>query len=128
MASPLRYVEHHLFEHGAAQGIRITVEFDGTTRILSGEGNGPIDAAVHALAGAGIALEVRAYEERSMGHGGDARACAFLEVAVPAQPGECHGAGADANIVTASIKALISGANRLAARQASPNAANLSRR
>lgn len=122
-AAPLRYVEHHLFEHGEAQGIRITVEMEGVTRILSGEGNGPIDAAVHALRMAGVAVEVRSYEERSMGHGGDAQACAFVEVAIPGQSGECHGAGADANIVTASIKALISGANRLAVRSALPQAA-----
>ena len=122
-AAPLRYVEHHLFEHGEAQGIRITVEMEGVTRILSGEGNGPIDAAVHALRMAGVAVEVGSYEERSMGHGGDAQACAFVEVAIPGQSGECHGAGADANIVTASIKALISGANRLAVRSALPQAA-----
>jgi 2-isopropylmalate synthase len=45
----VRYVEHHLFEHGSAQGIRLSVEIDGRVHLLAGEGNGPIDAAVHAL-------------------------------------------------------------------------------
>jgi 2-isopropylmalate synthase len=112
---PIRYLEHHLFEHGSAQGIRLTVELDGTTHLLTGEGNGPIDAAVHALAGIGATLQVRSYEERSMGTsgaGGDAVACAFIEVTRPGSGQEHYGVGMDSNIVTASIKALISGVNR----------------
>ena len=113
-AHPVRYVEHHLYEREGAQGIRLSVEIDGVVHLLSGEGNGPIDAAVHALRGAGIALQVRGYEERSMGSsadGGNARACAFVEVA-QAGGRECFGVGIDANIVTASIKALTSAASR----------------
>jgi 2-isopropylmalate synthase len=113
--TPVKYVEHHLFEHGNAQGIRLTVEVDGTTHLLTGEGNGPIDAAVHALRSVSAGLQVRSYEERSMGsssEGGDARACAFLEITRPGGR-ECYGVGLDANIVTASIKALLSGINRM---------------
>jgi 2-isopropylmalate synthase len=136
----VRYVEHHLFEHGKAQGIRLTIEVNGVTHLLSGEGNGPIDAAVHALQGAGIDVQVRSYEERSVHaseHAGDAQACAFIELAPVAggseQPPRCaapqggatpalgrpgggsehYGVGIDGNIVTASIKALLSGVNRL---------------
>jgi 2-isopropylmalate synthase len=113
---PLRYIEHHLFEHGSAQGIRLTVEMGGKIHSLAGEGNGPIDAAVHALRSLGVDLQVRSYEERSMGssgEGGDAKACAFMEVTRPGSGQECHGVGVDANIVTASIRALVSGINRL---------------
>ena len=109
--SPLRYREHHLFEHGSAQGIRLSVDIDGTPHLLTGEGNGPIDAAVHAFANAGITAQVRSYEERSMSTGGEASACAFIEVA-GGSGGECYGVGIDANIVTASLKALISGVDR----------------
>jgi 2-isopropylmalate synthase len=111
----VRYVEHHLFEHGKAQGIRLTIEVDGVTHLLSGEGNGPIDAAVHALQGAGIDVQVRSYEERSVHaseHAGDAQACAFIELAPAAGGAEHYGVGMDDNIVTASIKALLSGVNR----------------
>jgi len=117
-ATPVDYREHHLFEHGNAQGIRLTVNIDGKTHILSGEGNGPINAAVHALQSAGIRIQVRSYEERSMvpmGEDGNARACALMEIAGAAGNGECYGVGIDSNIVTASIKALISGINRLGA-------------
>ena len=115
-AAPLRYVEHHLFEHGKAQGIRLRVEAGGMPHLLTGEGNGPIDAAVHAFQGLGIDLKVRSYEERSVGmsqEGGNAQACAFLEIACPGSGGETYGVGLDANIVTASLRALVSGINRL---------------
>jgi 2-isopropylmalate synthase len=71
---------------------------------------------VHALRGLDVALHVRSYEERSMSssrHGGDAQACAFIEVTRQDSADECYGVAVDANIVTASIKALVSGANRI---------------
>ena len=83
-AGPVRYREHHLFEHGEAQGIRLSVDIDGVPHLLTGEGNGPINAAMHALESAGIKVQVRSYEERSMvpmGEDGNARACAFVEMA-----------------------------------------------
>jgi 2-isopropylmalate synthase len=113
---PVRYVEHHLFEHGKSQGIRLSIDVDGVAHLLKGEGNGPIDAAVHALRSIGIDIQVRSYEERSIDAGEEAeqaQACAFMEVRSPAANVECYGAGVDTNIVTASIKALISAANRL---------------
>jgi 2-isopropylmalate synthase len=112
---PVRYREHHLFERGAAQGIRLSVEIQGEPHLLVGEGNGPIDAAVHALQNAGFDVQVRSYEERSMGassDGGDASACAFMEIADSRGGFDCYGVGMDSNIVTASIKALVSGINR----------------
>ncbi len=111
--SPVGYVEHHLFEDGSAQGIRLTVQRNGEKYVLTGKGNGPIDAAVHALGSVGIAVQVRSYEERSMGKGEDAKACAFMEVMLAGGERECYGVGMDANIVTASLRALTSGVARL---------------
>ena len=114
---PVRYVEHHLVEHGAAQGIRLVVEIGATRHLLVGEGNGPIDAAIHALRGAGIDVQVRSFEERSIApseDGGNAQACAFLELTeASGQGGDRYGVGVDSNIVTASIRAIVSGVNRL---------------
>jgi 2-isopropylmalate synthase len=121
----VRYVEHHLFEHAGqagkhVQGIRIGLEVNGQAMLLSGEGNGPIDAAVHALQGMGVKVQVRSFEERSTKastDAGDAQACAFLELVSAhgeaVKGGERFGVGMDTNIVTASIRALISGVNRL---------------
>ncbi|HEX5277207.1 MAG TPA: 2-isopropylmalate synthase [Fluviicoccus sp.] len=115
-AGPVVYREHHLFEHDSGQGIRLVADIDGVTRVLTGHGNGPIDAAVHALQSAGINVQVRSYEERSMGasaEGGDARACAFLEIVRPGATGAVYGVGVDGNIITASLKALVNGVGRL---------------
>lgn len=114
----INYREHHLFEHGSAQGIRLHVEMDGKPHFLTGEGNGPIDAAVHALKSAGLNINVRSYEQRSMNgsvKGADANACAFIEVSQVdrSNPKEFYGVGIDSNIVTASIKALVSGIHRM---------------
>jgi len=111
---PMRYREHHLFEQGREQGIRLTVEVAGASQTLTGVGNGPIDAAVHALRALGIAVSVRSFEERSINssaEAGDADACAFIELTAGGL--EWYGVGLDTNIVTASFKALLSGVNRM---------------
>lgn len=59
--TPVDYVEHHLREQGSQQGIELTIDVDGQRHVLVGQGNGPIDAAVHALRQAGIAVQVRSF-------------------------------------------------------------------
>jgi 2-isopropylmalate synthase len=113
VAKPLRYLGHQLFEHPQGQGIQLQIEWDGQPCDLTGVGNGPIAAAIQALSSLGVAVTVCSYEERSVGSGGDAQACAFVELAAANGP-TVFGVGMNANIVTASIKALISGCNRLA--------------
>lgn len=85
--------------------------------MLQGYDNGPIDAAVQALQSIGVDVQVRSFEERctkSRAHGGDAQACAFLELSSDAiDAPDRFGVGLDHNILTASIKALVSGVNRL---------------
>jgi 2-isopropylmalate synthase len=116
-----RYLGHHLFEAGVSgknqvQGIELHLEVDGKALHLKGLGNGPIDAAVHALQSAGVKVQVRSFEERSIKasqHAGDAQACAFLELTAQGKHTERFGVGLDGNIITASLQALISGVNRL---------------
>ncbi len=112
-AEPLRYVTHHLNEHGSEQGIRLELEIDGRPVSLRGEGNGPIDAAVRALH---LPLAVQSYEERALGLGANARAVAMVEAGLEGTAATTFGVGIDANIVTASIRAIVSAANRLLAR------------
>jgi 2-isopropylmalate synthase len=64
--APVRYVAHHLFEAGSRQGIRIEAEVGGQPVVFTGEGNGPVEAAVAAL---GVPIRVQGFEERSMGEG-----------------------------------------------------------
>ena len=80
---------------------------------VSGLGNGPIDAFMKAL---DLPVQVRHYDEHSLGSGADARAVAFVEVAESGQPGDVYGVGIDPNIITASFKAVVSATNRAARR------------
>ena len=104
------YHDHMLFESGARQGIELDVTLFGQRRRLRGIGNGPIDAAVNAL---GIQLRIDHYEERALGHGADASALAIVEAARDGVPGSRFGAGRHANIVTASVLAVLSAVRRL---------------
>ncbi|KWR81130.1 MULTISPECIES: 2-isopropylmalate synthase [Pseudomonas] len=108
----LAYVGHRLFEAEGGQGIVLEVELaDGRRRQLQGVGNGPIDAAVAAL---GLPIRIDGYEERSLGGGADAQALALVEVAWPGEPGTRFGAGCHANIVSASIQAVLCAVSRFA--------------
>jgi 2-isopropylmalate synthase len=69
----------------------------------------------------GSPLRVLGYHEHSMGSGSDARAVAYLELRIGGGSGEAgaeeaqtlFGVGIDANIVSASLKAIVSGLSRV---------------
>jgi 2-isopropylmalate synthase len=111
--SPLEYIEHHLFEQGARQGLSVKLRVFGQECAWAGQGNGPIDALLDAL---GVKLALHEYEERSLKEGADATAAAFAEFGVPGSAGTTYGVGIHANIITASVLAVISGVNRAYAR------------
>ena len=108
-ASPYAYVAHHMIAEGEGRGIVATLQVGGAERILRGAGNGPIDAFMHAL---GLGFTVQNFEERSLGTGNNAKAVAYVEISGPGIAGSLHGVGVHADIVTASLKALVSAANR----------------
>jgi 2-isopropylmalate synthase len=83
-----------------------------TARSISGRGNGPISALVHALRqDLGIEVEVLDYAEHALGAGEEATAVAYVEVR---SHGEIRwGVGMDPNITTASMKAVLSALERL---------------
>jgi 2-isopropylmalate synthase len=112
-AAPIHYVGHSLSECDGREHIKLTVEIHGSRRVLNGEGNGPLDALMHAI---GAPVRIQHYEERALTQGADARAVAVAEMAGADVAGSAFGVGIDANLVTASIRAVISGVNRAYAR------------
>jgi 2-isopropylmalate synthase len=81
--------------------------------VVRGHGNGPIAAFVDALAReAAIALEVLDYREHALGEGAGASAVAYVEARRPGGPAR-WGVGVDGSIVTASLRAVVSAANRI---------------
>lgn len=117
----LELLEHRMVPDTHASDrvvVSATLRVDGETRIVTGNGNGPIDAYTGALAAdLGIEVGLRDYKEHATGHGANATAVAYVEVADPAAgedgDGYLYGVGMDPNIVMASLRAVTSAANRL---------------
>lgn len=78
----------------------------------AGQGVGPIDAFVNHLNATGTAqVRVLDYHEHALGAGANAQAVAYLELRIDEQH-TVFGVGMDANIVSASLKAILSGLQR----------------
>jgi 2-isopropylmalate synthase len=109
---------------GEKDALEVNVYVDGERRRLAGTGNGPIEAFVNALNDLVAEEQARGnevyaersdvrvldYAEHALSSGGDAIAAAYVECAVGDQI--LWGVGLDPNIVTASLKAVVSAVNR----------------
>jgi 2-isopropylmalate synthase len=85
---------------------------DGAPVTVSGEGNGPIDAFVHALRnGLGSTVDVLDYAEHAMGQGSKATAVAYVETSA-ADGSVLWGVGTDPSTVTASLRAVLNAHER----------------
>jgi 2-isopropylmalate synthase len=102
------------YEESGSAGQRLfvgRVAVDGAERSISGRGNGLISGVVAALGEAGPALDVVDYNEHAIGHGADAQAAAYVECRT-ASGATVFGVGLDTDIATASVRAVLSAANR----------------
>ena len=85
---------------------------DGVSQEIRAQGNGPIDAFVHALNHAQIAtFQVLSYSEHSLGQGSETQAVAYIQIQTPSKQ-TYFGAAIDTNIEHASIQAILSAVNR----------------
>ncbi len=73
-------------------------------------GNGPVDAFLKVLHAHGVDVRVYDYVEHALSSGGDALAASYVECAVGDTT--LWGVGIDADISTASLKAVVSAVNR----------------
>ena len=93
-----------------------TVTLDARLRIgedveeVSGVGNGPIAAFLGIMTEQGFDIQLYDYVEHALSSGGDALAAAYVELNVNGQ--RLWGVGIDADISTASLKAVVSSVNR----------------
>ncbi len=102
---------------GGQDRLEATVRDRNAQRQVEGEGNGPVSAFVDALGGIGYRVRVLDYHEHALSEGGDAIAAAYVECEIG--DGEnsqvMWGVGRDANIVSASLNAVLGAVNRAAA-------------
>ncbi len=107
---------HHPTVTTAGESGETTIEaplrVSGAERLAKGVGNGPIAAFVDAVRrDAGIPVAVLDYHEHAIGAGADASAVAYVEVKVgDGRPR--WGVGIHGNIVTPSLRAVVSAVNR----------------
>ncbi|MEG3150289.1 2-isopropylmalate synthase [Sphingomonas sp. ZT3P38] len=102
------------YHESGASGDRLfvgRVAIGGEERSISGRGNGLISGVIAALGETtGPQLDVVDYSEHAIGHGADAQAAAYVECR--ASDGRTvFGVGIDADIATASVRAVLSAAN-----------------
>jgi len=119
-SAPYVYRAHRMAEdssHRESIKIEIDIERDGQTSTLRGTGNGPIDAFINAL---GLDIKLMDFHEHAIGAGANAQAASYIELRLNEAP-TGFGVGIDANIVTASFKAVLSAINRQIAIDQSAN-------
>jgi 2-isopropylmalate synthase len=92
--------------------LQATLRQGSRARLVKGVGAGPVEALIDGLQRAtGSPIAVLDYHEHAIGAGAQARAAAYLELRI-GDTRTLFGVGIDANIVTASIKAVLSGLQR----------------
>ena len=117
---PLAYIDHRA-QHSASDGriehLTAKLKVEGRDVVLTGAGNGPVDAFVHALRNAlALDIHVQNYHEHATGSGEDATAVAYVQLRI-SQEVTVYGVGLDQNIVTATLKAVVSAVNRAVAQR-----------
>ncbi len=115
ITAPYDFVEHWSVPDTHASELRrltATIREGSRERTINGKGNGPIAAFVDALrADCGIDIRVLDYHEHAIGHGADATAVAYVEVADQDHE-SLFGVGMHPNITIASLRAVVCGVNR----------------
>jgi 2-isopropylmalate synthase len=116
LASPLELEDYELIHHVGERGTvrcEATILREGERVRVQGQGNGPINAFVHALAEAGMKdFKVTDYRSHAVRGGSDASAAAYVQV--QAEDGRIlWGAGVDSSIEMAGLKALVTAWNLL---------------
>jgi 2-isopropylmalate synthase len=105
---------HELVSDAGTTRISARLSVAGNARTVTGSGNGPIAAFVNALrTGFGVEIDVVDYAEHALGQGADAGAVAYVET-VDGEGTTRWGVGAHSNIVTASLRAVLSALARRA--------------
>ncbi|MDR1529929.1 MAG: 2-isopropylmalate synthase [Burkholderiales bacterium] len=113
--APLIYNAHSSVHNGNGKGVEnlnATININGAPYTIHGTGNGPVDAFIHALRDRlGFDIHVLNYSEHATGTGEDATAAAYVQLRV-GEENSLYGVALDPNIVTSTLKAVISAVNR----------------
>ncbi|MBT8044726.1 MAG: 2-isopropylmalate synthase [Verrucomicrobiae bacterium] len=119
ITEPLSLVDYELDHHAGAKGevaCHADVTMNGETKKISGLGNGPINAFVHALEQAGLkSFTLTDYRSHAVQGGSDADSAAYIQLQSLDGDASVWGCGVDPSIEMAGLKALVCASNLLAA-------------
>ena len=108
---PMKMTEAH-FEQKDGIIAHVTVERDGETTVLTGKGNGRLDASTNAFEEVMMGkYTIETYEEHAISTGSNSKACAYIGLS-DAYGHTTWGVGIHDDIINASIIALVSAINR----------------
>jgi 2-isopropylmalate synthase, yeast type len=110
--SPFAFRHSTINENADQVEITINSQYQDKPIVLTGRGNGPIDAAAHAISQhIGCEVSVVDYHEHAIGEGSNVSAVSYIEMKVD-QGKPIFGVAKDHNIIVAALKALLNGVNR----------------
>lgn len=112
---PLQFVRHTSTQDDDDDSLRTltaVVMLNGEKHEIKGQGNGPIDAFVHALKSfLDVDFRVVDYHQHATGAGADAQSACYFEIQA-GKGATRYGAALHSNIVSASLQAVCSAFNR----------------
>ncbi|MFZ1075210.1 MAG: 2-isopropylmalate synthase, partial [Minisyncoccia bacterium] len=109
--SPYGLEEFNSVDNVGSCSCSARVKFNDSILDLFGNGNGPLNAFIHALHNSGKDVNIIDQAEHTLGEGSEASAIAYVQLKFP-DGFICWGAGVDTSIQLASIRAVISALNR----------------
>jgi 2-isopropylmalate synthase len=117
LKTPYELIDYRLATAAHASEVvncKAKVRANGGEKEVAGSGDGPIDAFFRALEGVGAKAKFLDYHQHAMGTGSDVQAVCFIKLAGDGGQ-QAFGVGIHANTNTASMRAIVSAVNRLAA-------------
>ena len=106
-------VAEYRFERKNGITAQVTLVQDGRKRVIETTGNGRLDAISNAIKMYfGVEYELVSYEEHAISRGSFAKAAAYVEIVAGGV--NYWGVGIEDDIISSSIAALVSAANRMA--------------
>ena len=117
VATPMALLDYELDHHAGAPGevaCHATIAIHGEEQKISGLGNGPINAFVHALASHGLKkFSVTDYRSHAVRGGSDSESASYIQLQSDDGKRLLWGCGVHPSIEMAGLKALVSGYNLL---------------
>jgi 2-isopropylmalate synthase len=110
-AGPYKLVSYQFDHTGTAGRIQATIRVGDKDQKIEGQGNGPIDGFITGLKAIGITVQLLDFHEHAIGRGAGAKAAAYVQIKGEKGQDPC-GVGIDEDIVTASLRAVLSALNR----------------